>query len=266
MKKLIDYHTHTELCGHASGSTDDYILEAIRKNLKEIGFSDHAPLPKGLREGITMLPEETEHYIELINDRKQKYKDKIEVKIGFEIDFPITDALDRKYLNDVRLDYLIGSCHFLGDWAFDHPDNIKEFDKKDINKIYSEYYKIIRDLVQSGYFNIVGHFDLVKKFGHRAKADFTKTIEDMAFAIAKKKNLAVELNTAGMRKPVAEIYPSIDIVDIFYRFNVPVTLGSDAHKPEEVGYEFNEAIEKLKKSGYRKISGFSNKQRYDINI
>jgi histidinol-phosphatase (PHP family) len=266
MINTVDYHTHTELCGHASGSVDDYILEAIKKNLKEIGFSDHAPLPEGLREGITMLPEETEYYINLIEEKKQKYKDQIEVKIGFEIDFPITDTLDRKYLNDTRLDYLIGSCHFLGDWAFDHPDNINEFNNRDINKIYIEYYKIILDLIQSGYFNIVGHFDLVKKFGHRAKADFAKTVEKMALSVAQKKNLAVELNTAGIRKPVAEIYPSDDIINIFYNANVPVTLGSDAHKPEEVGYLFNKAVEKIKKAGYRKISGFTKKQRYDIAI
>jgi histidinol-phosphatase (PHP family) len=266
MNNLVDYHTHTELCGHATGSTDDYILEAIKKNFKEIGFSDHAPLPEGLREGITMLPGETEDYIELIENKRLKYRNKIEVKTGFEIDFPITDALDRKYLTDPRLDYLIGSCHFLGGWAFDHPDNIKEFDKRDINNIYSEYYKIILDMVQSGYFNIIGHFDLVKKFGHRAKTDFTKTVENLARIIAKQKNLAVELNTAGIRKPVGEIYPSKAIIEIFFKFNVPVTFGSDAHKPEEVGYMLNEAIDLLKIAGYRKISGFSKKQIYEIYI
>jgi histidinol-phosphatase (PHP family) len=266
MNNFADYHTHTELCGHASGTTDEYILEAVKKNLNEIGFSDHAPLPEGLREGITMLPGETEQYIELIENKKVEYRDKIEVKCGFEIDFPLTSALDRKYLTDARLDYLIGSCHFLGQWAFDHPDNIEEFDKRDIDNIYNEYYKIILDLVQSGYFNIIGHFDLVKKFGHRAKTDFTKIVENLARAIAKQKNLAFELNTAGLRKPVGEIYPSKAIIEIFYKFNVPVTFGSDAHKPEEVAYMFNEAVDMLKAAGYRKISGFSRKQMYDINI
>ncbi len=266
MNNLIDYHTHTELCGHASGSTDDYISEAIKKDLAEIGFSDHAPLPEGLREGITMLPEETEQYIGLIENKKQIYRNKIEIKIGFEIDFPITDALDTKYLTDPRLDYLIGSCHYLGDWAFDHPGNIKEFEKRDINNVYGEYFKIITDLVRSGYFNIIGHFDLVKKFGHRAKTDFTKTVEDLARLIALGKNLAVELNTAGIRKPVNEIYPSRKIIEIFYNYNVPVTLGSDAHKPEEVGYGFSGAVKILKDAGYRKISGFIKRQRYDIEI
>jgi histidinol-phosphatase (PHP family) len=261
---LIDYHTHTELCGHASGTTDDYVQEAIKKNLLEIGFSDHAPLPEGLREGITMLPEETEHYIALIEEKKKKYQDKIKVKIGFEIDFPLTETFDNKFLQDPRLDYLIGSCHFLGDWAFDHPDHKDEFNNRNINDVYNQYYEIIGDMIETGYFNIVGHFDLVKKFGHRAEFDFTKKLENLAYSIAKKKNIAVEINTAGLRKPVKEIYPSIDIIEIFYRMNTPVTLGSDAHKPEEVGYLFANATEIIKKVGYRKISGFAKRQRYDI--
>lgn len=264
MRNAIDYHIHTELCGHASGTTDEYIREAINKKLKEIGFSDHAPLPEGLREGITMLPEETEDYIKLIEQKRKEYNNQIDIKIGFEIDFPLTDALERKYLNDNRLDYLIGSCHFLGDWAFDHPDNVSGFKNRDINEICSDYYKIISDLVQSGYFNIVGHFDLVKKFGHRAKADFTKTVENLALSITRNKNIAVEINTAGIRKPVNELYPSENIIEIFYRMNVPLTFGSDAHKPEEVGYMFDKAEETIKKAGYRKISGYSKKQRYDI--
>ncbi len=261
---LVDYHTHTELCGHAKGSVDNYIQEAIEKDLKEIGFSDHAPLPENLRKGITMLPEETELYIKLIEEKKQQYKDRIKIKIGFEIDFPLMDSLDRKYLHDPRLDYLIGSCHFLGDWAFDHPDNIAEFNNRDIDQTYRDYYKIIYDMIQSGFFNIIGHFDLMKKFGHRPAADLTRTIENLASGIAKNVNMAAELNTAGMRKPVGEMYPSDEIINVFFRMNTPVTLGSDSHLPEEVGYLFDEAIEKIKRAGYRKICGFSKKQRYDI--
>ncbi|MFH0977297.1 MAG: histidinol-phosphatase HisJ family protein [Spirochaetota bacterium] len=263
---LIDYHTHTELCGHASGTIDEYVIEAIKKNLKEIGFSDHAPLPEGKREGITMLPEETEKYIELVESKIEQYKDKIEVKVGFEIDFPLMDSFDRKYLTDARLDYLIGSCHFLGDWAFDHPDNIHEFSKRDIDRIYSEYYGIMHDLINTGYFNIIGHFDIVKKFGHRARRDFTNQLEKLAQHIAKQKNLAVEINTAGIRKPVQEMYPSDDVIRIFYNANAPITLGSDSHKPEEVGYLFDKAVEKAKKAGYRKVSGFSKRIRYDIAL
>ncbi len=262
---LADYHIHTYLCGHATGSPEDYVNRAVGLKLAEIGFSDHAPLPAGLRQGITMTPDQTEEYIALIENLKIKFKDKISIKTGFEIDFPLHDSLDLRYLTDGRLDYLIGSCHFIDGWAFDHPDNIAEFDKRDINEVYSRYYKIIGDLAASRHFNIIGHFDLVKKFGHRATRDFSPVIEKLCGEISAS-GAAVEINTAGSRKPVAEIYPSDDIIDILFRMNVPVALGSDSHNPEEVGYQFDIAVAKLKKAGYRNISGFSKRKRFDIVI
>jgi histidinol-phosphatase (PHP family) len=263
---LVDYHMHTELCGHAHGSIDEYIQTAISLELNEIGFSDHSPLPENLRKGVSMSPEEMEPYLTLIGEKKQQYKDRIIIKTGFEIDFPLMNSFDEKYLNDTRLDYLIGSCHFIGDWAFDHPDYIKEFERRDINLVYEVYYKNIMELIDSGYFNIIGHFDLVKKFGHRATSDFSDKIVHLASKVAGKINMAVEINTSGIRKPVSEIYPSDYIIQIFFDNNTPVTLGSDAHNPEEVGYSFDLAIEKIKKAGYRKISGFFGKKRYDIAL
>ena len=260
---LADYHIHTYLCGHASGTPEDYINTAVKLNLAEIGFSDHAPLPPGLREGITMVPGQTEDYISLIENLKIKFKDKIIIKTGFEIDFPLHDSLDKKYLTDGRLDYLIGSCHFIDGWAFDHPENIAEFNKKDVDDVYARYYKIIEDLASSRYFNIIGHFDLVKKFGHRAAKDFSPVIQRLC-AVISGSGMAVEINTSGSRKPIGEIYPSDDIIDIFFRANVPVSLGSDSHNPDEVGYHFDVAVRKLKKAGYRIISGFSKRKRYDI--
>ena len=259
---LVDYHNHTYLCGHASGSPDDYIQTAIDADLLEFGFSDHAPLPPGLREGITMKPQETEFYLNLIEQKKEEYKDDIVIKIGFELDFPLHESFDKRYLNDNRIDYIIGSCHFLGDWAFDHSDFIDEFDKRDIDEVYTEYYNKIIDIVQSGQINIIGHFDLIKKFGHRPKKNFKRDLENLADLISRR-DIAVEINTAGLRKPVKEIYPSSDIIEILFNKNAPITLGSDSHLPEEVAYMFHKAVEIVKGIGYRKISGFS-KKRYDI--
>lgn len=263
--QLVDYHIHTELCEHASGTTDEYIEAAINIGLNEIGFSDHAPLPPGLREGITMTSDQTEQYISLIEGKREEYKGRIKVKVAFEVDFPLMDSFDRKYLSDPRLDYMIGSCHFLEDWAFDHPSNISEFDNRDINDVYRQYYKIIGQLARSRYFNIIGHLDLVKKFGHRPVDDLTGILEKLSMVLAENE-ITVEINTAGLRKPVEEIYPSDEILDILFRMNVPVTLGSDSHAPQEVGYSFEKAIKKAHKAGYRKISGFSKKKRYDIAI
>ncbi len=261
---LVDYHTHTALCGHATGTVEEYIEAAIAKGLSEIGFSDHAPLPEGLRKGITMHDGQTEEYLASIVSQISRYKGRIAVRTGFEVDFPLHDTFDQKYFTDPRIDYLIGSCHFIDGWAFDHPDFIDGFSKRDIDDIYSRYYAILKDLISSGIFHIVGHFDLVKKFGHRAKKNFSKEIA--ALFNAARHSISVEINTAGLRKPVEEMYPSEDIVALLFSLNVPVTLGSDAHSPDEVGHAFSSAVEMLKKAGYRKISAFEKRRRFDITL
>ncbi len=262
---LVDYHVHTHLCGHARGTPDDYIERAISRELLEIGFSDHAPLPENLRDGITMPQTLVEQYIGELENWRSYYDKKILVRIGLEVDFPFHSSFDKRYLSDSRLDYIIGSSHFLGDWIVDHPDYVNEYDKRDIDEIYSGYYKIVEELIVSRHFDILGHFDLVKKFGHRPKKNFDTIIEHISKLLGKF-NLAVEINTAGLRNPVREIYPSVRIIKTLYNNNVPITLGSDAHAPDDIGYAFSHAVEEIRGSGYRKISGFSKRKRYDIHL
>ncbi|OHD69564.1 MAG: hypothetical protein A2W19_00710 [Spirochaetes bacterium RBG_16_49_21] len=260
---MVDYHMHTPLCGHASGSADEYVESAIAGGFREIGFSDHAPMPEGLRKGISMSPDEAEGYVSSIEAIKQEYGGKIKVRLGFEVDFPLFESFDEKYLTDARIDYLIGSCHFVDGWAFDHPAHIDGYNGRDIDDLYDRYYSQLEGLVESGLFDIVGHFDLVKKFGYRPKKDFSRTIEKIA-GIAAAKKVAVEINTNGISHPVREIYPSDKIIGILFDRNVAVTFGSDAHSPDRVGYRFTEAAEKIRRAGYRKICGFSGRKRYDI--
>ncbi|HOO70511.1 MAG TPA: histidinol-phosphatase HisJ family protein [Spirochaetota bacterium] len=262
---MVNYHIHTPRCGHASGAPEEYIEGAIKAGLREIGFSDHAPIPLPMREGITMEPGETESYLAEIITLKDRYKNKIAVRVGFEVDYPLFDTFDRSYLSDGRIDYLTGSCHFIKGWAFDHPDQIDGFKKRNINDIYTDYYSSVEDLARSGMFNIVGHFDLIKKFGHRPTADFAQTIHTIALILARN-STAAEINTSGLLKPVAEMYPSEKILGIFFENNVPVTIGTDAHEPGNVAYKINEAVALLKKTGYRKISTFQGRRRREIDL
>ena len=262
---LVDYHNHTPLCGHATGAPEEYVRAAVAAGLAEIGFSDHAPLPEHLREGITMTGEQTEEYLSLVGSVQREFGGMIHVRAGFEVDYPLHETFDARYFADPRIDYLIGSCHFIDDWAFDHPGYMDGFAKRDIDDIYRRYFELMKGLVSSGRFNIVGHFDLVKKFGHRATRDFAEEIAAV-FRGMPAGGVAVEINTAGLRKPVKEMYPSADIVALLFTLNVPVTLGSDSHDPSEVGHEFPRAVEMLKTAGYRKISGFEKRRRFDIAL
>ncbi|PKL41368.1 MAG: histidinol phosphate phosphatase [Spirochaetae bacterium HGW-Spirochaetae-1] len=259
--KLVNLHNHTSLCGHARGTMDEYIISAREKGIAVMGFSDHAPLPSHLRNGITMEPEQTEEYIALVENKKIEFDGSMEILLGFEVDFPLHDSFPQKYFTDARIDYLIGSCHFIDDWPFDHDDYVHEFDSRDINDVYTRYFEIIGDLVGSRLFDMVGHFDLVKKFGHRATKDFSATIDRIA-GMMSSLDIAAEINTSGLIKPVKEMYPSDDILKIFFDNNVPITLGSDSHSPEHVGYMFDAALEKIKKAGYTSLSFFRKRKRY----
>jgi histidinol-phosphatase (PHP family) len=262
---LTSYHVHTPRCGHATGEPFEYVEEALELGFTEIGFADHAPIPLPRREGITMEPGETEDYISDLQAVKEKYQGKIAVKIGFEVDYPLEVTFPRRYFMDSRLDFLIGSCHFLGSWPFDHGDYMDEFEKRDMNEVYYRYYSIIHSMVESRLFQVIGHLDLMKKFGYRPQNEPVDLLERIARR-AGELGISVEMNTAGMIKPVEEIYPSDSILQILYNHNVPVTLSSDAHAPEQVGQYFDLAVNKLKKTGYKKISGFHKRKRYDIPL
>jgi histidinol-phosphatase (PHP family) len=264
-KRMIDYHNHTSLCGHASGEIFEYIESAVKKGMLDIGFSDHAPMPEDLRQGISMAPEETELYMSSIIKAADLYSGKINVRLGFEVDFPLFDTFDRRLFSDERVDYIMGSCHFIDSWAFDYPEYVKGFDERDIDSIYLDYYSIIESMAESAFFDIIGHFDLVKKFGHRPRTSMESVVRRIVSKLAAA-GTAVEINSAGLRKPVKEIYPSADIVEILFQENVPVTPGSDSHSPEEVGAGYAEVFELIKKAGYKKVSGFEKRKRYDINI
>ncbi|MCL1910602.1 MAG: histidinol-phosphatase [Leptospirales bacterium] len=260
---FVNLHNHTSLCGHALGSPDEYIEEAIKKNTSYFGFSDHAPLSEEVRNGESMRPEEAEAYIETVLAAKTRYAGSIEILLAFEVDYPLHDSFAKSYFTDERIDYLIGSCHCIGGWAFDNEQGIETFSKRDIDDIYTEYYKIMSELVESRLFNIAGHFDLLKKFGFRPRRAFTGAIEAIAKKMAKT-GTAFELNTSGLTKPIKEIYPSKEILDIFFNCNVPVTMGSDSHSPEQVGYGYDTAVNILKAAGYRKLVAFRKRRPFEI--
>ncbi len=262
---MVNYHNHTSLCGHADGSVEEYVLAAIKNGVKEFGFSDHAPLPPDLREEISMNPDETELYIKEVLRVKELYRDRIEVKLGFEVDFPFFDTFESRYLTDSRFDFITGSVHYMGNWGFDHPDQTHRFSERQIDEIYTDYYDLIESMVDARFCDIIGHFDLIKKFGHRAEKDMSTVIRRIAGKMSKY-GITAEINTAGFYKPVKEIYPSDDIIKIFFEENVPVTLGSDSHSPDDICRGYDIAISKLKSAGYKKLSGFTSRVRHEVML
>ena len=259
MNPISDYHMHTPLCGHAVGQPEEYAAHALKVGLEEIGFSDHAPLVSYEDPKITMSFKQLPLYYRMIEDVQNKFKGHLRIKMALEADFiPGYENKTKELLNGYPYDYVIGSVHFIKKWGFDNPEERKRWERSDINRVYHDYYGFLRKSAESGMFDIMGHVDLVKKFGHRATEDMTDEIVNTA-KVFKKCGVAVEINTSGLRKPVKEMYPALNALEIYRKAGVPLTFGSDAHDPNDVGRDFDKALELAHAAGYKEYLIF--KQR-----
>ena len=249
MLPKVDYHMHTPLCGHAVGEPREYVERAMKVGLREIGFSDHAPLVSHEDPRYTMNRSQLPQYHRMIEEVQKKHKD-FSIKLGLEADYiPGFEAQTREILSGYPYDFVIGSVHFIDAWAFDDPDEKVKWKDKDINRVYRDYYKLLRMSAESGLYDIMGHVDLVKKFGHRPDEDMTGEVEKTA-EVFKKAGVAIEINTSGLRKPVSEIYPSLSALKVYRKAGVPITFSSDSHDPADVGRDYDKAAELARQAGY----------------
>jgi len=250
MNPTSDYHMHTPLCGHAKGEPSEYVKHGIKVGLKEMGFSDHAPLVSHRDLKITMDFDQLPLYHTMIEDVRKQFAKEMTIKIALEADF-IAGYEDKtkKIIEAYPYDYIIGSVHFIKTWGFDDPAERNTWKAKDVNQVYHDYYELLRQSARSKMFDIIGHCDLVKKFGHRATEDMIDEVKATA-KVFKETGVAIEINTAGLRKPIKEIYPSLDCLKIYAKAGVPLTFGSDAHAPVQVGKDFDKAVDLAKAAGY----------------
>ncbi len=265
---MVDYHLHTSRCCHATGTPEEYLAAAEEQELHEIGFADHYPL--GLlgckpRSQVTMHPEELPEYIMQVEKLRAASKT-VRVKLGVEVDFlPGTEQKTRSLLQAQKFDYVIGSIHFLGDWDFTHPIYADHYQEKDLTELYSRYFSLVWDLCYSRLFDIVGHIDVIKKFGYRPQESlepyWVKTAQ-----VLSETGTCLELNTAGRDAPVGDFYPDRRLLEICHTEGVRVTIGSDAHSPEQVGRYMPEALDLLKSVGYREITAFDQRKKSSVPL
>lgn len=267
VRGLADYHTHTYRCGHAVGDVAQYVEAAIAAGLSEFGASEHIPLywlPPLLQAPLadTAMPEaEMEGYVRAVLDARDRYQGDIAVRLGLEADIiPGHEAELDAILSRYPWDYVIGSCHYIGDWPMDHPDYVHRYDEFDRGDLYRRYFDIVCAGAQSGRFDLMAHLDLVKKFGHRPTGDASELYRSVAARLATA-GVAVEISTAGLHKPVHEIYPHPDLLSALHAAGVPITISSDAHVPTEVGRDFDQALALARRTGYREFATFAGRKR-----
>ena len=252
----IDLHNHTTRCNHAKGSMRSYIERAIELGIDIYGFSEHAPMD--FDEYYRLKFEEMKDYENDVLSLQKEYKGKIKILLGYEVDY-LKGHIDKRVIES-NVDYIIGSVHFLGTWGFDNPEFNEEYSKRNIDEIWHEYFRNIEEMAQIGYFDIVGHLDLIKVFNFLPKRDI-RSIATPALKAIKKANMVLELNSAGLRKPCKEIYPSQSLLEVAYELDIPITFSSDAHAIGQVGFKYDEVKKLAKKVGYSKAVTFEQREK-----
>lgn len=276
-----DYHMHTKYCD-GRGEPEDFIINALEKDLKIIGFTSHSPVP--FETDWTMPEKKLPEYLKTINKLKIKYKDKIKILLGLEVDYiPGVFSCKSSIIKNAGLDYTIGSVHFLGemkdgfkwtaDGSFDETNKGINYTFKGSGRNAVEaYYNRMIEMVVTSPPDIIGHFDLIK-VNNRDNCFFSEkegwynNIIDKTLDVISQSKCVVEVNTGGItRNKINTLYPSTWILERCFDKNIPLIINSDSHSPEQLACNFETAIAEVKKAGYKKLAYFTGMGRGEYNL
>ncbi|OQX86272.1 MAG: hypothetical protein B6D63_00255 [Candidatus Latescibacteria bacterium 4484_7] len=258
---MIDYHLHGNFCGHGSGRLEEYVLAAIDRGLSEIGFSAHLPKVVDPDPYHAMLEDDLPRYVKTVRSLQDEYGTRIKIKLGIEADyFEGFEEKTRALLSAHPFDYVIGSIHFLGDWHFTSRAGLAQYGREDPNEAFPRYFELLRKMISTGLFDIVGHPDAIRR------SYFVPTIplegEYRATAeLIEQKGMSAEVNTAGLRRDAGSIYPAHEFLSVLVAEGVPLTIGSDAHRPDDVGRDFDSALSELKRFGVERVAVYERRKR-----
>ncbi|MFC4994527.1 histidinol-phosphatase [Rubritalea tangerina] len=263
-----DYHTHTPLCMHAEGEPEQFIDAAIAAGVTEYGIADHAPTGLEVFDDWRMLYSQLPDYFAWVERAKAHAGDRLPIRVGMECDWlPGCEEWIEQLRGSYAWDYLIGSVHYINDgaaWDFDNPKWVgSKWAESDVEDVWVRYWQAYIAMADSGLFDIFGHPDLIKKFGHRPEGDLRRFYEPAVDAIATS-GAVIELNTAGWHKPCAEQYPHSDFLELARDGGIDLVISSDAHHPSEVARDFERAKEVARAAGYQEtVLLHQGKRRYE---
>lgn len=260
---MTDYHIHTKLCKHAEGEIHSYVEHALGLGLSEIAFTDHIPLPKNFDIAHRMTLGELDTYRGWIEKLRTSYPE-ITIRFGIEADYYRGfESYTEKILDAYDFDIVIMSIHFLhhwpeGNWVFNYT-----FPEKSIKEIYIDYLDTVIEGIHTGLFDVVGHVDIIKSSGHSFVQTVPNEVAKLLQSI-KSHNMALEINTSGFRKSANESYPGYDWLKKIKSHHVPLTVGSDAHTPYQIGLNFYDVHARLRSEGIQTLSSFNQRMRTEI--
>jgi histidinol-phosphatase (PHP family) len=276
---LTDYHTH--LRPDDTDATPErffveqnvvrYLETAAARGIGDLGFSEHV---YRFREALDVwrhpfwesyAVDELDAYCEFVQAMQAAGHP---VKLGLEVDYVAGREEQIAALIDGRpWDYVIGSVHFISDRAVDH-EGYDAWRRSDPDAVWADYFRALGAAAGSGLFDILAHPDLVKIWGAERPrpAREARAYYELAIEGIERSDVAIEVSTAGLRKPVGEIYPSRELLDMCLAAGKPVSLSSDAHEPDQLGYRYESAVEFLRDASVNSVAVFNGRRRSEAEL
>lgn len=267
MNTLANYHTHAKYCD-GQGELREYVQSALQKDMSHLGFSCHSPVPF---ETDWIMPQKLlPQYLSDARAIKKEYAETIDIYVGLEVDYiPEISSPAAPHITALGLDFTIGSVHFLGvmedglHWTVDGP--LSEIEAGivytfggNVKAAVSRYYEMMSIMALTTPPDVLGHFDLIKlnnvdnRFFSEQEGWYRQLVRETLIKIAKSSSL-LEVNTGGIiRNSTSTLYPSEWILKECLELDIPIVVGSDAHRPADIDGYFPETFAILKKIGYRK--------------
>ena len=267
---IVDYHMHlrrgpvgqSEEVDHTPAALTPYLETAAERGVDEIGFTEHVYYFRQTRE-IWINEYERQRcvhdldlYCETILDAKRQG---MPVKLGLEVDY-VGERQDRlaELLAGYPWDFLLGSVHYIGTLAIDQLPGIWADDS--VEDAWRRYVEALVELAGTGCVDVLAHPDLPKIFSQRPEPVVLAELHGEIADTAARTGVALEISTAGLRKPVGELYPDPPLLRAAVERGVPITLASDAHLPVDVGRDFDEAVALARQAGCETVSVFEGRK------
>lgn len=269
---IVDYHMHLrgprdagghEPLVHTVEAIERFVEQARAAGVDEIGFTEHVYYFRQTLE-VWFLPYHLERcsfdldaYVEVVVEAKRLG---LPVKLGLEIDY-VADRQDTlaELIAPYPFDFLLGSVHEVLDTAVDQAPGAWALTS--VEDVWRSYFGHLGELARSGHVDVMAHPDLAKIYGRRPQPEVVTELHRTAARDVAEAGVAVEISTAGLRKPVGEIYPDEGLLRECFALGVPITTASDAHEPALVGHELGRAAALARRVGYDTVSVFDRRSR-----
>jgi len=269
---LTDYHLHlrpddpgTDAERYfTAANAERYRAVAEERGIGELGVSEHIyRFAQAL--DVWQHPLWRASATDDLDDYAGFVREQTDLKLGIEADF-VAGREDRMatLLDTHDWDYVVGSVHFVGEHAVDHGGyEIWDHRSQRPEELWRRYFVTLGEAARTGLFDILAHPDLVKVWGgHRPVPDGDlRRFYELAIDGIAESGIAIEVSTAGLRKPVGELYPAPAFLEMCLDAGCPVALSSDAHVPGDIGRDYERALELLESLGVRELAVFAGRER-----